>query len=457
MWEHNVLLVNPWIYDFAAYDFWLKPTGLLRIGSFLRQFGYSLELIDCLDRFHPAFQETNYEYRHEKQKFGTGKFHREIVPKPTQLKHIPRYYSRYGLPIGLFRRQLDIVNKPAIILVTSGMTYWYPGVLHTIALLKQKWPDVPVILGGVYASLCPEHARKYAQADYLVQGPGEVQALKLVDDLTGERRDYSGISQEPDDLPYPAYDLYSHLPSVPLLTSCGCPFKCPFCATFLLAPRFIQRQPQKVLNEILFYYQKLNAREFAFWDDALLIHPEKHIKVLLKLICDAGIEVNFHLPNGIHPKEMTLELAELMIKSGFKTIRLSFESASSLQQKKMGDKVTNDNLVAALTYLKAAGYRSSDLDVYLLMGLPDQKFSEVKNSLYFVNDLGAKIRLSSFSPIPGTSDWQQVIQKYGFSEDMDPILTNNSIHPLHRTPAEYEQFEELKKLATRLNNSLNIK
>jgi len=25
----KILLINPWVHDFAAYDFWLKPLGLL--------------------------------------------------------------------------------------------------------------------------------------------------------------------------------------------------------------------------------------------------------------------------------------------------------------------------------------------------------------------------------------------------------------------------------------------
>jgi len=25
----KVLIINPWIYDFAAYDYWFKPLGLL--------------------------------------------------------------------------------------------------------------------------------------------------------------------------------------------------------------------------------------------------------------------------------------------------------------------------------------------------------------------------------------------------------------------------------------------
>jgi hypothetical protein len=51
----KILLVNPPIYDFAAYDFWLKPYGLLRIAGRLRK-GNNLYLFDYLDRHHPALR-----------------------------------------------------------------------------------------------------------------------------------------------------------------------------------------------------------------------------------------------------------------------------------------------------------------------------------------------------------------------------------------------------------------
>ena len=44
------LLVNPWIHDFAAYDLWLKPLGLLYTGAVLREHGYKIDMIDLLDR-----------------------------------------------------------------------------------------------------------------------------------------------------------------------------------------------------------------------------------------------------------------------------------------------------------------------------------------------------------------------------------------------------------------------
>ena len=44
----KILLVNPWIYDFSAYDFGIKPVGLLRVGEFLRRKGAKVDLVDCL-------------------------------------------------------------------------------------------------------------------------------------------------------------------------------------------------------------------------------------------------------------------------------------------------------------------------------------------------------------------------------------------------------------------------
>jgi hypothetical protein len=39
------------------------------------------------------------------------------------------------------------------------MTYWYPGVVEAIARVRARFGAVPVVLGGVYATLCTDHAR----------------------------------------------------------------------------------------------------------------------------------------------------------------------------------------------------------------------------------------------------------------------------------------------------------
>ncbi|MDI6889520.1 MAG: hypothetical protein QMC83_01070 [Thermodesulfovibrionales bacterium] len=46
----RILLVNPWIYDFAAFNFWLRPLGLLKVAEYFSSFVTELTLIDCLER-----------------------------------------------------------------------------------------------------------------------------------------------------------------------------------------------------------------------------------------------------------------------------------------------------------------------------------------------------------------------------------------------------------------------
>lgn len=450
----SILLINPWIYDFAAYDFWLKPVGLLSVGSVLRQFGYEIDLIDCLDRNHPALEQLQPKKRPREGRFGTGKFFREIVPKPEILAHVPRYFCRYGMPEEIFLQELLRRAKPSAILVTSGMTYWYPGVFRAIELLKTQWPDVPVILGGIYASLCFDHARQKSGADFVVQGPGEMAALALLDKITGVIRTAPPAPFELNQLPLPAYDLYSKITALPVITSRGCPFCCPFCATQILEPLFKQRNVDSVVAEIKYYAHDLKVTNFAFWDDALLINRDRHIKKILQKILESGLNVFFHLPNGVHPHLIDAELAELFWECRFRTIRLSFESAAPERQKKMGNKVSNDDLAKSVDILNVAGFQRKNLDVYLLMGLPNQPFAEVEESMKFVNGLGAKIRLSTFSPIPGTPDWEHAFRKNGVTEPIDPLLSNKSIYPLHPSPADIRRMDALKLRVNQLNDSL---
>ncbi|MGA1791166.1 MAG: radical SAM protein, partial [bacterium] len=71
----HLLLVNPWIYDFAAYDYWLQPLGLLSIAGLLRRNGFHLSFVDCLDRSNPEMHMRHQEKRlRGNQGYGHGQF-----------------------------------------------------------------------------------------------------------------------------------------------------------------------------------------------------------------------------------------------------------------------------------------------------------------------------------------------------------------------------------------------
>ena len=71
---NNILLVNPWIYDFAAFDFWNKPIGLLYLASMLRQNAFHVFFMDCLDSSHPDMQFEPRIIHPGKRKSGAGSY-----------------------------------------------------------------------------------------------------------------------------------------------------------------------------------------------------------------------------------------------------------------------------------------------------------------------------------------------------------------------------------------------
>lgn len=110
----RVLLVNPWICDFAAYDFWAKPLGLLSLAAFLKKSGLAVSFIDCLDRFHPRASKTDPCARN-----GRGPYLKTPIPRPRGLEDVPRTYSRYGVLPEWLREDLLNMARPDLILVTS--------------------------------------------------------------------------------------------------------------------------------------------------------------------------------------------------------------------------------------------------------------------------------------------------------------------------------------------------
>jgi len=449
----HILCINPWIYDFAAYDYFSKPVGLLYLASFLRERGMQVDFIDCLDKWHPDLLKRQRLSSPKMRKFGTGHFYREQVPTPAVINFIPRKYSRYGLPEDIFVAELKRRSRPDAILITSFMTYWYYGPQRVAELCRQVFPGVPVILGGIYATLLTEHAESVVKPDYLITGPGEYKISELLADLFQQPHLLDNFPANIDNFPYPAFDLLRKNDYLVVMSSRGCPFRCTFCATYKIDESFSQRHSDRVIEEIVTQSQKLNVRDVAFYDDALLMQPELRIKPILRGILETGYNFRFHTPNGIHGRYIDEELAELMFRTGFKTIRISLESVAKERMRDIHNKITPDDFTQAVQNLTCAGFQAKDIETYIIMGLPNQPIEEVIDTILYANALGVQVRLAVFSPIPGTKDYDRAVQKGNFPPNADPLLTNKTIIPLFRTKEAYCTFHHIAHRTQKLNAS----
>lgn len=429
----SLLLINPWIYDFAAYDFFARPLGLLYLAGYLERCGYEINLVDCLGA--PLVRSGP---------FGTGRFPKEILPTPPPLQGIPRRYGRYGISEREFRRRLSRLPAPAAILVTSLMTYWYLGVAAVIAIAREHFPRTPVILGGIYATLCPRHARRHTGADVVIQGAGERELLTHLRDCTGSGIEASPESG-PDALPYALLHLLPRLSFIPLLTSRGCPFQCDYCASRLLQPRFATRRPQDVVEELLYWQDRLGLMDVAFYDDALLYQVETHLLVILEELARRGRSFRFHTPNAVHARFITPEVAGWLKRSHFATLRLGVETTAT-GPARLDRKLAAGELEEALANLKVAGFTGKDIGVYLLMGLPEQEDRDLEASIRRVLELGATPVLAQYSPLPGTALWPRAAAASRYDLEAEPLFHNPSIFPCW-PEFSWERLTRLKNLA----------
>lgn len=448
----GLILIDPWIYDFAAFDLWSKPLGLLYIAGSLRELGFRVHLIDCLSINHPSMISGETRSLPRRQSFGTGKFWRQEVPKPTPLRHISRPFSRYGISKESFVKELKKIDSPAAILVTSLMTYWYLGVKEVIDLVKEIHAGVPVLLGGIYANLCREHALAFSGADQVIRGTG----LNAMGDLSvalGQcGLEGTNVLSDPARLPYPAFDMLHGIDYVCLLTSTGCPYRCRYCASHFLSSKFMTRDPHQIVDEILYWNDRFQVKDFAFYDDALLMGFDHHLAIILEELVRLDLGLRFHTPNAIHVRELTQEIAKLLYLSGFRTIRLGLETSDMEHHKEIDNKVSEGEFEKAVHYIQNAGFSKREIGAYIMMGLPAQSVDSVRMTIEFVSRLGATPYLAEYSPIPHTPMWETALEHSEYDLASEPLFHNNSLLPCW-SKGQRDRVPELKKRVQALRDN----
>ena len=454
----KILLINPWIYDFTAYDFWSKPLGLLYIASILRQRDCHISYIDCMDRYDKDLLKLYERNFPDNKKNGIGSFNKTKINKPMILRDIPRNYSRYGITEDIFCEKLKKEEKPDAILVTSIMTYWYPGVFRAIEIIKQQYPDCPVILGGIYATLCYDHAVKLSGADYVLKSFQLFDLFQILNKIAQEKgkQELTNNCLSFASFPYPAWDLYEDLDYICLITSRGCPFRCSYCASYLINLALEFRNPIDVCEEISHWIEEKGIDNYVFYDDALLINAESHFIPLMQMLKKKNINVKFHTPNALHAGFIDNTVAQLMLENGFNRIWLGFETSDAELQRTTGGKIDNSHFKKAVNILLKAGFSNNQICAYVLVGLPGQSYKSVLDSIYFVMDTGIRPYLAKYSPIPGTKMYKQAIREYNLNKPVDPLLHNDALMPYNSPNINSQKYHELKNIIQSFMSSIVV-
>jgi radical SAM superfamily enzyme YgiQ (UPF0313 family) len=176
-----------------------------------------------------------------------------------------------------------------------------------------------------------------------------------------------------------------------------------------------------------------------------LVKAEHHAVPILEKVVKEDLAVRFHTPNALHIREINSDLADLLYRSGFHSIRLGLETADMALHDRLDGKVSEGEFERAVRALKRAGFTKDKIGVYILVGLPEQSVESVMETITLVGRTGATPYLAEYSPLPHTPLWEKAVSSSRFDLAGDPLFHNNTLLPCWDQDKR-ARMQELKRL-----------
>jgi len=276
--------------------------------------------------------------------------------------------------------------------------------IYMIKMIKEKKPDIKVILGGPACST--PTSRKFFEEripeliDAYIVGEGEETLSEVVDKInqnvslekvTGvvvfkNNKENNFIPREPlkpEEIPSPTYndfDLsqYSKGNNLLMEWSRGCIANCAFCIGKLMLGKYRFKEPKKIVEEIKYYVREKRITNFTIVDN-LINGNLKKLEETCDLIIKSNLKINWNCEGiGI---EMPLSLLKKMKKAGCSEFQIGVESGSEIVLRKMRKPYTTKSAESLIRGAKRAGLKT---EIFIMIGFPGETESEFNKTLEFI-------------------------------------------------------------------------
>ncbi|MCE5277006.1 MAG: radical SAM protein [Planctomycetaceae bacterium] len=372
---------------------------------------------------------------------------------PLGLLHLAAALRAAGFSVALidtgttdaWQEELSAAIGPETLFAGTGpMTgYQIKGSLEFSRKVKEI-SRVPVVWGGLHASLLPEQTLDNDLVDVVAVGEGEGVVVDLarglksgaaLDDVAGLalRRGGKVVRTPPracvdmDALAQPAYDLvdvehYVHLRGkvsprfarcLDLNTDRGCPNRCAFCYnTAFNHRRWRAAGAAKVLAGVDELVGRYDLKSINFVADNFCVDARR-----VGDICRGLIERRLNLPWHVDMRIDTFlrfddELLALMRSAGCEELTFGVESGSDAVLGQIRKDITVEQVLAADAKARRLGFVAS---YHFMLGFPLETRGDVRRTLGLMLRLGrqAHVRMfepSLYIPYPGTEMFEQCVR-----------------------------------------------
>lgn len=403
----NVLLINPpQMYRLTQIaTATVPPIGACYVAAFLRQHGHNIQFIDALGEGMSKFSKRG-----------------EATVRGLTIDEIVERIPSSGI---------DIIG------ITNLFSHAWPVVRDLAREIKNLFPDIPIITGGVNQTSIPEFILSHGCIDYVVLGEGELTALELVDrimnkksvdDMSGlafvrngkpvvnERR-FEDLIKDLDILPWPAYDLIpienyinaksphgaSRGKSLQMIATRGCPYTCTFCtAPRMWLPRWRSRSAKHVVDEMEHWNKRLGIDDFHF-EDLTMIFDRPWALDFTKEILKRGLKISWQMPNGTRSEIFDDEVCDALKASGCSNVAFAPESGCPKTLSLIEKDLDLNDIVEGSKRLVKKGFV---VCAFFAIAFPHDTYEDIKKSFKFMRKLAwigvHEISICTFTALPGS-------------------------------------------------------
>ena len=306
---------------------------------------------------------------------------------------------------------------------------------------KRINPDCKIIIGGPHVdTLDIEILRHYPYIDMVVRSEGEETLLEIIKGLPLEeikgltfrldgkiiRNPDRQLIQNIDNLEFD-YEFYQpwirnwkdnevdddlkELRHLPIITSRGCYFNCPFCS----APHHWQRRlravsPQRRALWLKELVERYNIGYFRFYD-SLFINNQDDIIKFCEILEEMNLKINFRIDirAGTPPY-----LLERLRKVGCKVVGFGIESGADNVLININKGITNNLVRKTIKDCKKLGFW---LIGFFMVSLPSEKLKDIKKTLSLFRYFDF-LNIQFFKVYPNTPFYYQLCQEGKINDEI---------------------------------------